>query len=57
MTASKQAKESGLTSLTEVSELTKQSPQTLINWYNDKPELFEVVIFGCVVKQAKTSKP
>jgi hypothetical protein len=50
MTASKQAKDAGLLSLSQVSELTNQSPQTLINWYNDKPELFEVVIFGCVVK-------
>lgn len=50
MTASKQTKELGLKSLTQVSELTKQSPQTLINWFNDKPELFEVVLFGCLAK-------
>ena len=47
MTASKQAKELGLKSLTQVSELTGQSLQTLTNWFNDKPELFEVVLLGC----------
>ena len=48
MTASKQAKELGLKSLTQVSELTGQSLQTLTNWFNDKPELFKVVLLGCV---------
>jgi hypothetical protein len=50
MTASKQAKELGLKSLTQVSELTGQSLQTLTNWFNDKPELFEIVLFGCKAK-------
>ena len=50
MTASKQAKELGLKSLTQVSELTGQSLQTLTNWFNDKPELYEVVLLGCVAK-------
>ena len=48
MTASKQAKELGLKSLTQVSELTGQSLQTLTNWFNHKPELFNVVLIGCV---------
>ena len=47
MTASKQAKELGLKSLTQVSELTGQSLQTLTNWFNHKPELFNVVLLGC----------
>ena len=47
MTASKQAKELGLKSLTQVSELTGQSLQTLTNWFHDKPELFNVVLLGC----------
>ena len=50
MKASKQAKEIGLKSLTQVSELTGQSLQTLTNWFNDKPELFEVVLLRCVAK-------
>ena len=52
MTASKQAKELGLKSLTQVSELTGQSLQTLTNWFNDKPELFYVVLLGCKAKLA-----
>jgi len=55
MTASKKAKKLGLKSLTQVGELTKQSPQTLINWFNDKPELFEVVLLGCLAKLRETS--
>jgi hypothetical protein len=49
-TPSKKAKELGLKSLTQVSELTGQSLQTLTNWFNDKPELFEVVLLGCAAK-------
>ena len=50
MTPSKKAKELGLKSLTQVSKLTGQSLQTLTNWFNDKPELFEVVLLGCAAK-------
>ena len=49
-TPSKQAKELGLKSLTQVSELTGQSPQTLTNWFNHKPELYEIVLLGCLYK-------
>ena len=52
MTASKQAKKLGLKSLTQVSELTGQSLQTLINWHKNKPELFDVVLLGCKAKLA-----
>lgn len=47
MTASQQAKAAGLKSLSQVSEMTGQSAQTLINWSKNKPELFEVVLRGC----------
>ena len=50
MTPAKMAKELGLKSLTQVSELTGQSLQTLTNWFNDKPELFKVVLLGCAAK-------
>lgn len=54
MTASEEAKAAGLKSLSEVSEMTKTSLQTLINWYNNKPELFAVVVAGCAaLKGAK----
>lgn len=48
MTASQQAKAAGLKSLLQVQQLTKQSAQTLINWHRDKPDLFRVVVAGCV---------
>jgi transcriptional regulator with XRE-family HTH domain len=50
MTPSQQAKAAGLKSLLQVSELTGVSIQTLSNWAKNKPELFEVVINGCLVK-------
>lgn len=54
MTPSQQAKQAGLTGLKQVSEMTGQSAQTLINWYKNKPELFDVVISGCVAKLKST---
>ena len=54
MTAASEAKELGLKSLAQVSELTEQSTQTLNNWFNNKPELFEIVLLGCMVKLNKT---
>lgn len=56
MTASQKAKEMGLRSLTQVSEHTKTSLQTLINWHNNKPDLFHVVCVGvAAVEDAKRS--
>tara|TARA_R110002020_G_scaffold100611_1_gene237702 strand:- start:153 stop:317 length:165 start_codon:yes stop_codon:yes gene_type:complete len=54
MTASKQAKELGLKSLTQVSDMTGQSAQTLTNWFYNKPYLFEIVLLGC---KAQTEAP
>lgn len=39
-------KAAGLSGLRELSELTGQSQQTLINWHRDKPELFAIVVKG-----------
>lgn len=50
MTAAKAAKAAGLKSLAVVSDLTGVSTQTLNNWFNDKPKLFEIVIAGCASK-------
>lgn len=47
---SQYAKLMGIKNLKTVRELSKQSDQTLINWCNDKPELFELVLLGCSVK-------
>ena len=48
MTASKLSKELGCKSLVQVSEVTGQSAQTLINWFNNpkKRKLFEIVCKG-----------
>lgn len=53
MTASQTAKAAGLASLKELTEMSKQSPQTLTNWYNNKPELFDLVVKGAVVIKLK----
>jgi len=52
-TASKAAKEAGLKNLSQVSEMTGQSLQTLTNWFKNKPELFEVVLIGCKSKNSQ----
>ena len=56
MSASKSAKEIGLKNLNEVSEISKVSPQTLNNWYNNKKELFNVVLLGCLKIKQKYPK-
>ena len=56
MTASDKAKNKGLKSLKEVCDLTGVSFQTLNNWSNDKPELFEVVLLGCVKKREQKTQ-
>ncbi len=48
MTPSQQAKAAGLKNLAAVTQITGVSPQTLTNWHRHKPELFKVVIAGCV---------
>lgn len=49
MTAAKEAKKAGLSSLIEASEISKTSTQTLNNWYRENRARFEAVIKGCVV--------
>ncbi len=56
MTASKQAKSAGLKSLAQVEQITGVSPQTLINWSKNKPQLFRIVIAGCVAEQEKENE-
>ncbi len=48
MTPSQQAKQAGLKSLAQVSRITGVRFQTLNNWAKNKPELFNVVIQGCL---------
>lgn len=51
MTPSEQCKQAGLKSLDEVSKLSGQSVQTLINWHKNKPKLFMLLILGCIVEK------
>lgn len=50
MTPAQQAKEAGLKSLTQVSQVTGVSLNTLTNWHRDKQELFRIVLLGCVAE-------
>ena len=49
MTPAQQAKSIGLNSLTQVSQITGVSLNTLTNWHRDKPELFRIVLIGVKV--------
>ena len=49
-TASQVCRRNGLKGLNQLSEITGQSPQTLINWYNNKRSLFDIVILGCLTQ-------
>ena len=46
MSPSKQAKEVGFKSLSQVQKISGQSHQCLHNWSKNKPELFRVVLLG-----------
>lgn len=48
MSPSRQAKAAGLKSLAQVAKITGRSDRTLTNWHRNYPELFRVVIAGCV---------
>ena len=52
-TVTQQATDLGLESLSQVIELSGVSRQTLDNWSKNKPELFEVVLLGCIAKKDK----
>lgn len=46
--ASDYAKQEGLKSLAQITDITGVSVQTLNNWFNNKRDLFDIVVFGCV---------
>ncbi len=50
MTPSQQAKAQGFKSLAQVAELSTVKRRTLENWHKDKPELFDIVLLGCLAK-------
>lgn len=57
MSAAIEANKAGLKGVGEVSKLTKVSPQTLYNWYKNKPLLFSVVLDGCRWRKQNDAHP
>lgn len=47
MTPAQQAKSLGLKNLTQVSQMTGISLETLANWHKNRPRLFRIVLIGC----------
>ena len=52
-TPSQQAKDAGLKNLTQVKDITGVGLTTLTNWHRDKPDLFKLVIAGCILLKLK----
>ena len=52
VTPSEQCRAAGLASLAELSRISGESVQTLINWHKNKPTLFALVISGAVVSSS-----
>lgn len=50
MFAKDRAKELGCGTLAQVARVTEASTQTLNNWFNFKPELFDCVCLGVAIK-------
>jgi hypothetical protein len=55
MTPAKKVKSCGLTGLDEMSKLSTRPISTLTTWFTTKPELFDVVLSGCVNKKLNQS--
>jgi len=49
-TASQQAKSVGLKNLKQVTEITGAHRNTLRQWHRDKPDLFNIVLLGCIAR-------
>ena len=48
MTPSEQAKAGGLKSFQQMVNMTEVPRQTLVDWHKSRPQLFKIVLFGCV---------
>ena len=55
MTPSKKAKACGLKDLQEMAALSNKSVNTLKTWFKTNPELFDVVLSGCITKRLNES--
>ncbi len=55
MTPSKQAKQAGLNSLAELSEISHVPVRTLQDWFNNYPQRFNFVCIGAALVKAKNN--
>lgn len=55
MTPSKQAKQAGLTSLAELSEISHVPVRTLQDWFNNYPQRFTFVCMGAALIKEVTN--
>ena len=55
MTPSKQAKQAGLTSLAELSEISHVPVRTLQDWFNNYPQRFNFVCNGAALIKGTTN--
>jgi hypothetical protein len=53
MTPSKHCQQLGLKSLANLSKITNVPRRTLSDWFYSKPELFDIICKGCLVKTNK----
>lgn len=50
-TPSQQAKAAGLKSLEQMSQMVGKPTETLRNWHRYSPELFRILLIGCVLEK------
>lgn len=55
LTPSKKAKQAGLNSLAELSEISHVPVRTLQDWFNNYPQRFNFVCFGAALVKAKSN--
>ena len=51
MKPSEKCKAVGMKSLTELSNISKESVQTLNNWYKNEPRRFELILKGVIFEK------
>jgi hypothetical protein len=55
MTPSQQAKAAGLKSLEQMAQMAGKPTETLRNWHRENPELFRILLAGCVLEIAQVN--
>jgi len=55
LTPAKKSKSCGLSGMDEMSRLANKPKSTLADWFKTNPELFDVVLSGCITKRLNES--